>query len=200
MLSVSCSSFWVIVVIQRAQNKWFDEPQNTRESKANVVSSFSCKHELLKFDPVSWSQCLLALTERCHSLIALTQAHFHLCFHFHEHAWPATAVEHGIWATEQQIHGQTHSWGSIAVCPGYSTCYGGSRLGQGDDDWNCQNHITTLKNVSNLKNLQIRLDVHTDCELHLIVHLQPPQQADQYFDPDRIFLKTDDPCTSVLVW
>lgn len=27
-------------------------------TKANVVLSFCCKHELLKFDPVSWSSCL----------------------------------------------------------------------------------------------------------------------------------------------
>lgn len=137
-INVQFRWFQAVGVIRWGQSKWVDEPQrrNTSESKANVVSSFFCsKHELLKFDPGSRSQCLLTLTDRCHSPIPLTQAHFHLCFHFPEHAWPAMPVEHGVWATEQQTHGQTHSWGSVAVCTGYSTCYGAVGWGMLKHSW-----------------------------------------------------------------
>lgn len=106
-----------------------------QSQKANIVLSFCCKRELLKCDPVSWSLCLLTLPERCHSVIALTQAHFHLCFHRHEHAWPAIPVEHATWASEHKRHGQAHSWGPGPYAephgPWHSACYravGGGRV------------------------------------------------------------------------
>ncbi|MED6243642.1 hypothetical protein ATANTOWER_024196, partial [Ataeniobius toweri] len=79
-----CDHLAVLLSLSKAQDL-AGKSQRARESKVNVASSFSCQHELGKFDPVSRPQCLLTLTERCCSLIGITLAHFHLCFIWREH-------------------------------------------------------------------------------------------------------------------
>lgn len=70
----------------------------------DIVSSFPFG-ELLKSNPAgSWSLCRLTLSERCCSVMAPTQAHFHLCFRHHEHTWPAILLETGFMGKRNGRH------------------------------------------------------------------------------------------------
>jgi len=86
----------------------------TPDSKANSIS-----HLLPAWACEIWSSVMITvlvstLREVSFSDRANTSA-LHSCFRSHEHAWPATPVEHGIWATA----GASNQ----PQAPGHSTYY-----------------------------------------------------------------------------